>query len=154
MSSILNNPETRKWAVLGIKAVITALAVLPQLRQQSERDVTPMKQSSDTNSNDAPVLEVPPGLFGLLFLDERGEVLSSYRFHRDVVNQYRVDRDEIQRVSKDAEAYAAVITYDRNVISSPGTLTLQKVVPHIADALSDAGVRVFQRAFMPKDNHR
>lgn len=159
MSLIFQSPEARKWAILGIKAAITALAVLPQIRQQQrEREIPTIREPEHPPTGDIAKHEATPapGIYGLLFLDDRGEVVSSYRFEHEVVNRCKVDREEIMRVARDAEAYAAVITFDRGIFSLDTEFVARKIVPLIADALSDAGVRVFQRAFMPdvvsKDN--
>ncbi|MEX1221767.1 MAG: hypothetical protein WEA82_06600 [Idiomarina sp.] len=155
MSLIFKSPEARKWAVLGIKAAITALAVLPQIRQQQrEREIPAILKPEHPPTGDMSTRETTsaPGIYGLLFLDSHGEVVSSYRFEHDVVNRYKVDREEIIRVAKEAEAYAAVITFDRAIFRLETEFVARKIVPLIADALSDAGVRVFQRAFMPKDS--
>ncbi|MFV1468363.1 hypothetical protein VBY75_11825 [Idiomarina sp. HB] len=154
MSLIFKSPEARKWTILGIKAAITALAVLPQIRkhQQQAREIPSMIKATHSPSDDSAKSQSAsaPGIYGLLFLNSQGEVISSHRFEHDVVNRYRVDREEIIRIAKDTKAYAAVVTFDRRILHLETEFVARKVVPLIADALSEAGVRVFQRAFMPK----
>lgn len=137
-----------KWIVFGVNAVLTALAILPQLR----------KQPAQTHHQQQPGAREPLdndieyGVFGLLFLDNKGEVISSYKFERSIIiNRYDVDREEIMRVAREADAYAAVITFNKYIFNPDISLNREHFIQQIADALTDAGVRVFQRAFMGKN---
>ena len=64
MTAIFKTPASRKWVVLGIKAAITAVALLPQLRERQQNTGCLRSESDFPNAMSASPL-------GLLLLDER-----------------------------------------------------------------------------------
>ena len=135
MAAILKTPESRKWVVLGIKAAITALTLIPQLRERQRKpgcfDFKP------------PTLVSP---YGLIFLDERGYVISSYRMRRHFNDDLLVDKEGIQQAATKAKAYGAVLTFDKS--SQVDELSIAPdFVETVQATLADVDVRLFNQSF-------
>lgn len=146
----MKTPSSKgKWIVFGVNAALTALALIPQLRKQNSEPKPVFNSERQSGPKDALDADINYGVFGLLFLDNKGEVMSSYKFERSIViNRFDIDREEVMRVARESGAYAAVITFNRHIFNPDISLNRERLIQQIADALTDAGVRVFQRAFM------
>ncbi len=138
-----------KWIVFGVNAALTALALLPQSRKQNSEPKPVFNVEPQPDPKDALDADIDYGVFGLLFLDNKGEVMSSYKFERNIViNRFDINQEEVMRVTRESGAYAAVITFNRHIFNPDISLNRERFIQQIANALTDAGVRVFQRAFM------
>lgn len=139
MAAIFKTPASRKWVVLGIKAAITALALLPQLRERLQNPGCVRSESDFPNSMSATPL-------GLLLLDERGYVITSYQIRRHIADDSFVDSEGIKRAGSKANAYGAVLTFDKGVYAN-GLSIEPDVVESVRMALEDVNVRLFNQSF-------
>ena len=139
MAAIFKTPASRKWVVLGIKAAITALALLPQLRERQQNTGCLRSESDFPNAMSASPL-------GLLLLDERGYVITSYQIRHHISDDSAVDSDGIKRAASKAKAYGAVLTFDKGVYAN-GLSIEPDVVESVRTALEEVGVRLFNQSF-------
>jgi len=139
MTAIFKTPASRKWVVLGIKAAITALALLPKLRER-QRNAGCLRSELDFPNPTS----VSP--LGLLLLDERGYVITSYQIRHHIADDSAIDSEGVKRAASIAKAYGAVLTFDKDVYAN-GLSIEPDVVESVRAALEEVDVRLFNQSF-------
>lgn len=143
MRTMMSSRELVKWSVITVKGALAVLAVLPRLKEmlESQSGLLDKRLSGSVSG----------GLFGLLLLDERGNVITTRQFASHEVRGGFVNASVIQQAALSAGADAAVLTYQ-----SPGCLvdspaTHREVVRQIFAALAEVDVQLLSRASLNTD---
>lgn len=143
MRNIISSREFGKWSVVAVKTAIAVLAALPKVKEAL---------SSKSGAQELkPVSSLPTGQFGLLLLDESGNVITTKQFTRHEVRAGFVNATVVQQAALSERADSAVLTYKSQGCLVDNPATYREVVRQVFAALADIDVRLLNRALMNTD---
>lgn len=130
------NSVTQKWIVIGIKAAVAALALIPALRKPQRNDL--LRGPKQTESP----FRSMPSQFSLVFMTSNDRANVGIELEYGLANSYFVDKDKIQSLARYYRAYAVAIHCNDELHQTQGPLSRQQVINQIADALREIDVKI------------
>ncbi|TRW48356.1 hypothetical protein FM042_09250 [Aliidiomarina halalkaliphila] len=128
--------SSQKWIILGVKALITAIALIPAIRNSTR--ATP----GTIQEGDSTPFKPITGAFSLVFLGYEKDTIATVQLDYATASHYFVNKQKIQSLARYYRAYAVAIHCDEEQSSFHGVLTRQQVLNIIAEAMREIGVNI------------